>query len=195
MPHVAARTTSTIPAESGLQRDSGLGALTSRTKGARIWRGRMTIFPLMHSGVSELLFAISTAPVGASHSAAIPRTCTAIERLLLVRAQRPVARACPTMPAARHSTVPDAHCNYNGAGRMAEDAPARNGRPHHHLSNGSCPGAAARAQLAREQKTRLWRAHTSHRERRTAQRTLRSERMLVIHRKEQTKTPQRSESD
>jgi hypothetical protein len=62
MPHVAARTTSTIVAESGVQCDGGLGALTPRTRGTRTWRGRTTVLPLTHSGVPELLFAISTAP-------------------------------------------------------------------------------------------------------------------------------------
>ena len=73
MPHVAARTTSTILPESGLQCGGGLGALTPRTGGTRIWRGGMTILPLAHSGVPERLFGIPTAPVGTTRSASIDR--------------------------------------------------------------------------------------------------------------------------
>jgi hypothetical protein len=155
MPHVAARTTSTILAESGLQCDGGLGAPTPRTGGTRIWRGRMTVLPLTHSGVPELLFAISTASVGATRSASIYRACAAIEGPLLIRAQRPDTVARLTTPAAHECTVPDPRRRYRGAGRMAEDALGRNGRPRHHLfAKASCSGAAAPPDLAVEQITR-----------------------------------------
>jgi len=88
---------------------------------------------LTHSGVSELLVAISTASVGANRSASIYRTRTAIERPVLIRAQRPVAFARFTTPAAHDRTVPDPGRRSDGAGRMAEDALGRNGRPRHHL--------------------------------------------------------------
>ena len=141
MPQVAARTTSTIRAESGLQCDGGLGALTPRAEDTRIQRGRVTVLPLTHSGVAELLFAISSASVGANRSASIYHTRTAIERLLLISAQRPIAFARFTTPGAHDRIVPDPGRRSDGAGRMAEDALGRNGRPRHHLfAKASCSG-------------------------------------------------------
>jgi hypothetical protein len=76
----------------------------------------------------------ATAPVGARRPASVSRTTATIEYLVFVLAQRPVALARPTLPAARYGTVPDAQRNDNRSRGTAEDAPARNGRPDHHLA-------------------------------------------------------------
>ena len=154
MPRVAASTTSTIFAESGLQRAGRPGALTPRTEGTRVWRGRVAVLPLTHSGVPELLFAISTASVGASRSAPIDRTGAAIERPLLVREQIPDSLARFTTPAAHDGTAPDPGRRYNGAGRLAEDALGRNGRPRHHLRQSLLFRCRCTTDLAVEQITR-----------------------------------------
>ena len=101
MPDVAARTATTIAAASGLEREGGLGAVTPRTEEPR------TCLPSIY-------------PASA-----------AIDRPLRVRTQRPDMLARLTPPAADNRTMPYSDRRYKGAGRIAEDAPVRNGRRHH----------------------------------------------------------------
>jgi hypothetical protein len=100
----------------------------------RLWRGIRARGSYSGSEGREL--ELLTSPVRASDSASVARTSAPIERLLFVGTQWPVAFACPTMPAARHGTVPYAHCNHDAPRRMAVDATVRNGRPNHHFASG-----------------------------------------------------------
>ena len=99
-----------------------------------------TSVPRCRSRPPAAVLELPTASVRASGSASVRWTRAPIERLLFARTQWPVAFACPTMPAARQGTVPDAHCNHDAPRRMAEDTTVRNGRPHHHFDHfASCP--------------------------------------------------------
>ena len=187
MPYVAAGVTTAIPAVEGLQPDGGLGALTPRTKETRIGPpGIVVVVRLRHSWVPRVL-SYPTAPVGASRPASIGSTCAAIERLLLVRAQRPVALARPTVPAARDVTAPDAECNDNGAGGTAEDAAGRNERPHHHLfRHDSFRCCCTDGPKPVEEDAPIARPHVSQREIRLPMNTCRRSNGWWSHRKEQT---------
>ena len=118
--------------------------------------------------LGSLAALVSDPAVGASRPASVYWTGAAIERPLLVLAQRPVALARPTMPAAHDVTAPDAPCcNYNGAGRMAEDAPARNQHLHLFLRESFAVLLHHRPEPVEGGHAGA-RAHTCRRERRTA---------------------------